>query len=147
MQKVIPRNFLILAISTILFIFSFLNVSFGKSTHSNQTLRPSILLVKDATPNHEPYIADVRQHLQKSRALLNDLTKMRSQASSEEKKDDLYAPVMKLTKELEHAERIAKNLDVIDPEPWLRNKTEMDAVLADLEVAYDEALPLLKDPN
>ncbi|MCA9453870.1 MAG: hypothetical protein KC584_14805, partial [Nitrospira sp.] len=44
-----------------------------------------------------------------------------------------------------HAERISKNFDVIDPQPWLRNKTEMDAVLADLEVTYDETLPLLHD--
>lgn len=145
MHKVISQQFLILAISTTLFICSSLNVSFGKSTHVEQTLRPQIILVKDVKPNDEPYIADVRQQLQKSRALLNDLTKMRTQASSEERKEDLYYPVMKLTKELEHAERVAKNLDVIDPQGWLRNKTEMDAVLADLEVTYDEVLPLLQD--
>lgn len=72
---------------------------------------------------------------------------MRTQAPSQEKQEDLNAPIMKLTKELEHAERISKNLDVIDPQPWLRNKTEMDAVLADLEVTYDETLPLLHDKS
>ncbi len=104
-----------------------------------------IMLVTDVKQNQQPYIEDVRQQLQKSRELLKDLKKMRTQASSEERKEDLYYPVMKLTLELEHAERVAKNLDVIDPQGWLRNKTEMDAVLADLEVTYDEALPLLQD--
>ncbi|MBA3965819.1 MAG: hypothetical protein H0X47_08595, partial [Nitrospirales bacterium] len=92
MHKVISQQFLILAISTTLFICSSLNVSFGKSTHVEQTLRPQIILVKDVKPNDEPYIADVRQQLQKSRALLNDITKMRTQASSEERKEDLYYP-------------------------------------------------------
>lgn len=43
--------------------------------------------------------------------------------------------------------RIRIHIDVIDPEPWLRNKTEMDAVLADLQVAYDEAIPFLHNQS
>lgn len=145
------QNFLqrssIFFITTILCIFSFINLSFGTTRSFDQTPLPPITLVKAVQQNHEPYINDVHQQLQKSRSLLNDLKKMRTQASSQEKQEDLYAPIMKLTKELEHAERISKNLDVIDPQPWLRNKTEMDAVLADLEVTYDETLPLLHDKS
>ncbi|HSF08189.1 MAG TPA: small metal-binding protein SmbP [Nitrospirales bacterium] len=145
MQQNFSRKSFITLISMTLCIFSFLDMSFGKTRSFEQTPIPPIKLVKDVQENPEPYIKDVHQQLQKSRALLNDLKKMRTQASSQKKQEDLYAPIMKLTKELEHAERISKNLDVIDPQPWLRNKTEMDAVLADLEVTYDETLPLLQD--
>ncbi len=143
-QNFLQKSFIFL-ISTTLCLFSFLNISFGKTRSFEQTPDFPMTLVKAVQQNHEPYIKDVHQQLQKSRALLNDLKKMQTQASSQEKQEDLYAPIMKLTKELEHAERISKNLDVIDPQPWLRNKTEMDAVLANLEVAYDETLPLLQD--
>ena len=145
MQHGLSPKSLILVFTTSLFFFSLSNVLFGKSMNFVSTPSPHITLIKNVQKNHEPYIEDVHQQLQKSRALLEDLKTMRTQASSEEKQQGLYGPIMKLTKELEHAERISKNLDVIDPEPWLRNKTEMDAVLADLEVAYNEALPLLQD--
>ena len=145
MQQNFSQKSSIIFITTILCIFSFFYISFGKTRSFDQTPLPPITLVKAVQQNHEPYIKDVHQQLQKSRALLNDLKKMRTQALSQEKQEDLNAPIMKLTKELEHAERISKNFDVIDPQPWLRNKTEMDAVLADLEVTYDETLPLLHD--
>ncbi|GJL68230.1 MAG: hypothetical protein NPIRA06_08650 [Nitrospirales bacterium] len=145
MRQIFPQQLIICLTSTTLCMFSFLNLSFGKTRSVEQTPLPPMTLVKAVQQNHEPYIQDVHQQLQKSRALLNKLKKVRTQASSQEKQEDVNASIMKLTKELEQAERISKNLDVIDPQPWLRNKTEMDAVLANLEVTYDETLPLLQD--
>lgn len=43
---------------------------------------PSGTLVINVNQDQEPYIENVRQQLQKSRGLLNDLKKMRTQASS-----------------------------------------------------------------
>ncbi len=145
MPQNISKKLSLLLICTILCIFFFLNISFGNTRSFDLTPLLPITLVKDVQQNRDPYIKEVNQQLRKTRELLNDLKKMRTQTSSQEKQEDLYAPIMKLTKDLEHAERISKNLDVIDPQPWLRNKTEMDAVLANLEVTYDETLPLLHD--
>lgn len=145
MEPVISQRSFRFPIYVILIFFSFLNVAFGKSMNVEAFRTPSSAHGINVNQDHQPYIEDVRQKLQKSRELLKDLKKMRTQASSEEEQQNLYVPVMKLTKELEHAERFSKNLDVIDPQPWLRNKTEMNAVLANLEVAYDEALPFLHD--
>ncbi|GJL57795.1 MAG: hypothetical protein NPIRA03_06520 [Nitrospirales bacterium] len=117
MRQIFSPQSIIYLISIILCMFSFLNLSFGKTWNFEQTPILPITLVKDVQPNRDAYIKDVRQQLQKSRALLTDLKMMQTQASSQEKQADLNAPIMKLTKELEHAERIAKNLDVIDPQP------------------------------
>ncbi len=145
MRQIFSQRSIICLISTTLCMFSFLNLSFGKTWNFEQTPLPPITWVQDVQQNRDPYIKNVHQQLQKSRALLTDLQKMQTQTSNQEKQADLNAPIMKLTEELEHAERMAKNLDVIDPQPWLRNKTEMDAVLANLEVTYDETFRLLQD--
>ena len=147
MQQNFSQKSSILFITTTFCMFFFLNISFGKTMNFQQTPIPPMALIKDVQQNHVPYIKDVHQKIQKSRKLLNDLTKMRTHATSEERKKELYAPVMKLTKELEHAERVAENLNVSDPKGWQRNKTEMDAVLADLEVTYNKTSPLLNGPN
>jgi cell shape-determining protein MreC len=147
MQQNFSQKSSIFFITTTFCMFSFWNISFGKTMNFEQTPIPPMTLIKDVQQNHEPYIKDVHQQIQKSRKLLNDLTKMRTQATSEERKEELYAPVMKLTKELEHAERVAEHLNVNDPKGWQRNKTEMDAVLADLEVTYNNTSPLLNGSN
>lgn len=69
----------------------------------------------------------------------------RAETATGDEATTLKRMATKLNAELWHAKRIFKNLDVIDPEPWLRDKTEMHAVLGDLLVTSNRAVPLLQD--
>ncbi|MEX2492454.1 MAG: small metal-binding protein SmbP [Nitrospirales bacterium] len=145
MQQIISQRSLMFVFSIVAIFFSLLNVSFGKNVEFRNGPVPSNNFLHSVKQDRQPYIEEVRQQIEKSRELLADLQKMRSQASNKETKENLYYPVMKLTKEIEHAERVSQHLDVIDPQGWLRSKREVDAVLADLHATYDDTLPLLHD--
>jgi hypothetical protein len=142
------KNF-ISQISSIFFLsmalIFYLNASFGTSANIGNHTGADMTPVNNSDQNQQSYIEDVQEQLQKTRELLKDLQGKHGKASSEERQQNVFAIIIKLTKELKHAERLANKFDVVDPEPWLRNKSEMDAVLADLQVAYDEAFPFLHD--
>ena len=92
----------------------------------------------------DSYYQYVAMKIQKAEELLNAL-QQQGKAATGEKATTLTRTATKLNAELDHAKRIFKNLDVIDPEPWLRDKSEVNAVLGDLMVTYNRALPLLHD--
>lgn len=92
----------------------------------------------------ESYFQYVAMKIQRAEKLLTELQKKAKTVTGDEA-TTLTRTATKLNAELDHAKRIFKNLDVIDPEPWLRNKTEVNAVLADLMVTYNRAIPLLHD--
>ena len=90
------------------------------------------------------YRQDIQEQVQKSQDLLQDLQR-RIEARSQENQETLKRKMMKLNKEIEHAQRIYDNFDTIETKDWLRSKSEVDAVMARLDAAYDEILPALND--
>lgn len=99
---------------------------------------------KESKTQQDSYQQYVELNIQKAEELLKELKKKAKTATGDEA-TTLTRTATKLNAELDHAKRIFKNLDVIDPEPWLRDKTEVNAVLGDLMVTYNRAIPLLHD--
>jgi hypothetical protein len=97
---------------------------------------------KERKTEQDSYHQYVELNIQKAEDLLKELKK-KAETTTGEENADLERMATKLHADVDHAKRVFKNLDVIDPEPWLRNKTEVNAVLADLMVTYDRAVPLL----
>jgi hemerythrin-like domain-containing protein len=95
-------------------------------------------------PSPEKYKHNVKKHIQKAEDLLMDLMERAEKATGEER-ETLERTAVKINAELEHAKRIFSNFEGKDAEQWLRNKTELNAVMANLDVAYDQAIPYLRD--
>ena len=92
----------------------------------------------------DSYRRHVAVKIQKSEELLTDLLE-RAERKTGEERENIKRAATKLNAELDHAKRMFQHLHTLDPEPWQRNKTEMNAVLADLADTYDRVLPFLQD--
>jgi hypothetical protein len=118
------KNF-ISQISSIFFLsmalIFYVNASFGTSANIGNHTGADMTPVNNSDQNQQSYIEDVQEQLQKTRELLKDLQGKHGKPSSEERQQNMFAIIIKLTKELKHAERLANKFDVVDHEPWLRN--------------------------
>lgn len=95
-------------------------------------------------PSPEKYKQHVKKHIHKAEALLAELIEKVETATGEER-EALERTATKINAELQHAKRMFENFEGKDAEQWLRNKTELNAVMANLDVAYDQALPYLRN--
>ncbi|GJL48816.1 small metal-binding protein SmbP [Candidatus Nitrospira salsa] len=137
----------IMIVSMLTLSFSFSGLALGASPHTiNNHSSFLILTTLTSQDKLQQYKEDVEQQLKKAQNLLQDI-ESRIDTRSKENQETLKRKMMKLNKELEHAQRVYKNFDSVDPKDWLRDKTEVDAVMANLDMAYDEILPTLHDKS
>ena len=135
----------VLILSVIGLSFFFTSHAFGETPHRSHFNSPFLFHVEFSSQQKlQEYHKDIQQQLQKSRDLLKDMENTVHARSSEEQ-ENLKRKMMKLNKEVEHAQRVYDKFDTIEAKDWLRDKAEVDAVMANLDVAYDEILPILRD--
>lgn len=112
----------------------------GKSNHMDERNQNNV----DTPSQQDQYRQLVKNRIQEAEDLLSDLLE-RVETRTGEERENLQRAATKMHAELEHAKRIVENFEGEDAKQWLRNNTELNAVMANLEVAYDRALPFLRD--
>ncbi len=120
-------------------------LTFGRTLNTNYYHSPFLILAELTSQDKlQQYKEDIQQQFKKAHDLIQELEN-KIDTRSQGNQDTLRRNMMELNKELEHAQRMYRNFDTIDPKNWLREKREVDAVMASLDEAYDDILPNLHD--